>query len=109
MLPPISMRSAAEHATDGEIAAAADYFSKLRLSRRVEVIETDRVPATIATGWLYVLSEGAATEPLGQNSSKSPSIIAGTNFATPPPHIAPTCRRAASRAARTSWSVAATR
>jgi cytochrome c553 len=60
------MRAAAEHATTAEIASAADYFSRLPLSRRVEVVETDRVPVTRAAGWLCVLTEGASTEPLGQ-------------------------------------------
>jgi len=60
------MRSAAAAATDAEIAIAAAYFSKLTMTRRVEVVESQRVPKTHVAGWLYVPTPGAGTEPLGQ-------------------------------------------
>jgi cytochrome c553 len=64
-VPTDLMRATAENATDEEIAAAAEYFSGLRMSRRVEVIESTVVPKTRELGWLHVPIEGAGPEPLG--------------------------------------------
>lgn len=64
--PTDLMRSAAENATDAEIASAAAYFAGLRLTRRVEVVETTQVPTTRQAAWLHVAVEDAGAEPLGQ-------------------------------------------
>jgi len=64
--PADLMRSVAEDVTDAELAQAAAYFSALRLSRRVEVVESARVPIIHVQGWLYAPTEGAGEEPLGQ-------------------------------------------
>jgi cytochrome c553 len=66
------MQQTAEHATDGEVAAAAEYFSKLRMTRKVEVFEAARVPQTRAVRWLYVRIEDAGDEPLGQRIVEMP-------------------------------------
>jgi cytochrome c553 len=63
--PNDSMLATAQGSTDEEVAAAAEYFSKLPMTRRVEVIEATRVPQTREIGWLYVATAGAGTEPLG--------------------------------------------
>jgi cytochrome c553 len=60
------MVSTAKSATPTEVNEAARYFSSLRMTRRVQVIESVSVPRTHVAGWLYVLMEGAAREPLGQ-------------------------------------------
>jgi len=65
-LPNELMLATAESATAAEVAEAARYFSGLRMTRRVEVIESDSVPGTHVAGWLYVPTEGAAREALGQ-------------------------------------------
>ena len=65
-LPGDLMRKAAAAVTDEEVAAAAAYFSSLRLTRRVEIVEARRVPRTHMAGWLYAMSAGTATEPLGE-------------------------------------------
>ena len=65
-LPTDLMLASAESATDAEVASAAAYFSALRLTRRVEVVETDSVPRTREAGWMYVVADGAGSEPLGQ-------------------------------------------
>lgn len=70
--PTDLMRSSAENATDEEIAAAADYFSKLPMTRRVEVLEATDVPRTREIGWLYVPIEDGGTEPLGQRIIEVP-------------------------------------
>ena len=64
--PTDLMLATAESATAAEVAEAARYFSGLRMTRRVEVIESASVPGTHVAGWMYVPTEGAAREALGQ-------------------------------------------
>ena len=54
--------------TDEEIRAAADYFSSMRWTPWIEVVETDTVPKTRIAGGMHLKLEGAeaGTEPLGQ-------------------------------------------
>jgi len=65
-LPSDLMRKGAGNASEAEIARAAEYFSSLRLASHVEIVEAERVPVTHAAGWLYVRTEGAGEEPLGE-------------------------------------------
>ena len=60
------MLATAESATEAEVAEAARYFSGLSMKPGVEVIESASVPGTHVAGWLYVPTEGAAREPLGE-------------------------------------------
>ncbi len=64
--PSDLMRQVAENASAADIAEAAAYFSSLRVARRVEIVEAERVPVTHAAGWLYVRTEGAGDESLGE-------------------------------------------
>ena len=65
-LPSDLMRKGAENASETEIVEAAAFFSSLRVARRVEIVEAERVPVTHAAGWLYARTEGAGDEPLGE-------------------------------------------
>jgi cytochrome c553 len=65
-LPTDLMRASAEKATRAEVASAAEYFSGLRLTRRVEVIEATLIPRVIESGWVHVTAGGDDTETLGQ-------------------------------------------
>jgi cytochrome c553 len=65
-LPTDYMRASAEHATDAEVASAAEYFSGLRITRRVEVVEATRIPRVIESAWVHVVAGDDATEVLGQ-------------------------------------------
>ena len=65
-LPTDLMRASAESATDAEVASAAEYFSGLRLTRRVEVVETTPIPRVVESAWVYVTAGGDETEALGQ-------------------------------------------
>jgi len=60
------MRASAESAADAEVASAAEYFSGLRLTRRVEVVEATLIPNVIESTWVYVMAGGEDTEALGQ-------------------------------------------
>jgi cytochrome c553 len=62
---PVSyMVSLASKTGDNEVRAAADYFSSLRPSRWIRVLETKTVPKTRAAGWMLVPARGR--EPIGE-------------------------------------------
>jgi len=65
-LPTDLMIRSARHLTKNEVQSAAQYFSKQRLARRVEVVEVDAVPRSRVVGLVYVAIPGGGTEPLGQ-------------------------------------------
>jgi cytochrome c553 len=60
--------------TDEEIRAAAEYFSSIRWTPWIEVVETDTVPKTRIAGGMHLKLEGAeaGTEPLGARIVESP-------------------------------------
>jgi cytochrome c553 len=60
--------------TDEEIRAAADYFSSMKWTPWIEVIEADTVPKTRIAGGMHLKLEGteAGTEPLGNRIVESP-------------------------------------
>lgn len=59
------MQQVAEHATEAEVAAAAEYYSRLPMRQKVKVVEAARVPKTRAVRFIYFVDEGAGDEPLG--------------------------------------------
>jgi len=63
--PPNQMIPSAEHLSSAQLAAAADYFSRLVYAKRVDVEETDRVPATEPFAFVLRVTDGPA-EPLGE-------------------------------------------
>ncbi len=65
-LPTDFMRASAANAADAEVALAAEYFSGLRLTRRVEVVEATVIPRVVESAWVYVIPGGKDTESLGQ-------------------------------------------
>ncbi len=50
--------------TPEEVAVSADYFSKLKLTKWIRVVETDTVPKTRIVGGMLV-TEASGTEPIG--------------------------------------------
>lgn len=71
-VPPKLMTQLAAVATDTEIKAAADYFSKLRPQFRIRVIETDTVPRTHVAGWILAVDKAGPREPTGQRIVEVP-------------------------------------
>jgi len=60
--------------TDDEIKAAATYFSSMKWTPWVKVVETEEVPKTRIAGGLFIVAEGpaAGTEPIGQRIIEVP-------------------------------------
>lgn len=71
-LPPKLMTDLSARATDEEIKIAAAYFSRLIPQNRIQVIETQTVPSTHVSGWVRVVDQSAAREPIGQRIIEVP-------------------------------------
>jgi cytochrome c553 len=71
-IPGNSMRTVAMNATDAEVASAARYFSSLRFTPRVRVVEAARIPSARQAGFVYARIPGAGTEPIGSRIVEGP-------------------------------------
>jgi cytochrome c553 len=65
-LPVDLMRKVASHVTDGDVLAAAEYFSAQTLRPRVTVIERASIPRMTVAGWIYATDPRGGRERLGQ-------------------------------------------
>ncbi len=74
------MIEVAKAATPGEIQAAAAYFSSMKLTPWIRVIEADRVPKTRIAGGMLVLADGGGTEPIGERIIEVPENLQQTEL-----------------------------
>jgi cytochrome c553 len=58
--------------TDEEARAAAEYFSSMKMTPWIKVVETETVPKNRNAGGFYVPVEGKETEPIGQRILEMP-------------------------------------
>jgi len=74
MVPPNLMVQTAKGATDEEVRIAAAYFSSLKWTPWVKVVEATSVPKTTIAGGMFVPKEGpeAGIEPLGRRILEMP-------------------------------------
>ena len=79
-LPTLNMIMHECKATDQEIAAAADYFSKLPRKPWIRVVETSTVPKTHVAGWMLVADSPATTEPIGKRIIEMPEDLERTEL-----------------------------
>ena len=73
--PQNLMINIAKAATDDEVRAAAEYFSKLKLKPWIRVVETATVPTTRIAGGMFIAMEGGATEPIGNRIIEVPENL----------------------------------
>jgi len=71
-VPGNSMHTVAMNATEADVASGARYFSGLRFSPRVRVVEAARIPRTRQAGFVYARIAGAGTEPIGSRIVEGP-------------------------------------
>ncbi len=64
--PAVLMQAVADHVTDADLAAAADYFAAQTLPPRVKVVERELIPRMLMKAWIYVVDPRGGTEALGQ-------------------------------------------
>jgi cytochrome c553 len=58
--------------TDEEAKAAAEYFSSIKMTPWIKLVETETVPKNRNAGGFYVPLEGKETEPIGQRILEMP-------------------------------------
>jgi cytochrome c553 len=68
----IRMAGFAKAMTDDDIKAAAQYFSSMKWTPWIKVVETNMVPKTRIAGGLYVALEGDDKEPIGKRIIEVP-------------------------------------
>jgi cytochrome c553 len=78
--PASLMYSLAQNVTPEDLAAAALYFSSLEPMPWIRVVETDTVPETVVSGWMYIEQEGGGTEPLGARIIEMPEDLHRTEL-----------------------------
>jgi len=71
-IPGNSMHAVAGNASEADVASAARYFSGLRFTPRVRVVEAARVPRTRQAGFVYARIPGGGTEPIGSRIVEGP-------------------------------------
>ncbi len=79
-LPTTNMNDREWKASSEELAAAAEYFSKLERKPWIRVVETNTVPKTHVAGWMLVPDEPSATEPIGQQIIETPENVERTEL-----------------------------
>jgi cytochrome c553 len=70
--PVLTMIAIAKAATDGEVRAAAAYFSALKPKPIIKVVETDTVPVTHIARFFYAIVANGGTEPIGRRIVEVP-------------------------------------
>ena len=72
------MMGFAQSMSDDEIKAAAKYFSSMKWTPWIKVVETNTVPKTRISGGMFLRVEGDATEPIGQRIIETPESVEAT-------------------------------
>jgi cytochrome c553 len=68
----------AKSMTDDEIKAAAQYFSSMKWTPWIKVVETNTVPKTRIGGGMFLRVEGEVMEPLGGRIIETPENVEAT-------------------------------
>ena len=68
----------AKSMSDDEMKAAAQYFSSLKWTPWITVVETDMVPKTRIANGIFLRLEGDAKEPIGQRIIETPENVEAT-------------------------------
>jgi cytochrome c553 len=79
-LPVAIMVAKETQANEKEIQVAAAYFSGLKPKPWIRVVETSTVPKTHVAGWMLVVSEPVATEPIGHRIIETPENLERTEL-----------------------------
>jgi hypothetical protein len=104
----IPMIPVAKNIAEGEAKEAAEYFSKMKPTKYIRVVETDTVPKTRPNARMLVLDEDGGTEPIGNRVIEVPENVELVEMRDSAPREFPTsthcncCSSAASTAASAS-------
>jgi cytochrome c553 len=78
--PTNTMIKIGAHANEKEISDAAAYFSALKPTLWIRVVETETVPKTHIAGWMLVADEPSEMEPIGQRIIETPENLERTEL-----------------------------
>lgn len=78
------MADFAKFMTDDEVKASAEYFSSMKWTPWIRVVETAMVPKTRLAGGMYLRIENGGTEPLGQRIIETPENVEATEMLRDP-------------------------
>ena len=78
-----TMINIAKAMTDEEIKAAAQYFSSMKWTPWIKVVETNSVPKTRIAGGMFIPLEGGEVEPIGQRIIEVPEHTERTELRDP--------------------------
>jgi cytochrome c553 len=83
-LPAVLMAKVGQNATDDEVKSAAEYFSQLKLSKWIRVVETRTVPKSqVVAGYMLASIAGAGSEPIGVRIIEIPEDLSRTELRDP--------------------------
>ena len=80
MTPPSLMQAVGLNASLEEAAAAAAYFASLTPRPWIKVIETETVPETVVSGWMYIEKPGGGSEAIGNRILEMPVDLERTEL-----------------------------
>jgi cytochrome c553 len=75
--PAERMLTAISQTSDADADAAARYFSALKYTKHVQVIEAQTIPHATADGFVYVFDRTGPSEPLGERIIEGPDDFQG--------------------------------
>jgi cytochrome c553 len=73
----------AKSLTEDEMKEVARYFSSMKWTKWIRVVETDTVPVTRLSGGMFLKVDDGGTEPLGQRIIESPENTQETQLRNP--------------------------
>jgi cytochrome c553 len=82
-LPINLMTAVAKAATEDEVKTAAAYFSSLKPTPWIRVVESATVPKTHVAGWMLVANQPVELEPIGQRIIEMPENLERTELRDP--------------------------
>lgn len=78
--PANNMLLVGQNVNAEEVADAALYFASLKPVKWIRVVETDTVPETVVSGWMYIEKEGGGTEAIGNRILEMPEDLHRTEL-----------------------------
>ena len=79
----VNMQTTAKLASDADVAAAAKYFSSLKYTKHLKLIESKDVPKFHSDGFVYVIEKAGPRDPLGDRIIEGPDDIEGFEMRDP--------------------------
>jgi cytochrome c553 len=78
------MARVGQYANDEDVKAAAEYFSGLKFSKWIRVVESKTAPKSqVVAGYMLAAIEGAGSEPIGARIIEIPEDLARTELRDP--------------------------